>query len=169
MSQEFGTLTNWQQAKQQEKMAKYQASVSDKNRRAALDKGVEDENRRISQAKNIIGEIAGGQAEMGLYGQSASDLLRESMMNLERDRQTLRAGYLQEGQNIAAQADMYRYQAKQYGQQARQVLMAQGINTATDFYSGYTRAKEYALSQQRPLSWEVKPARKWQNPDKQPY
>lgn len=127
MSQEFSTLTNWQGAKQQEKMAKYQANIADSNKRATLERGVEDENRRLSQAKNYIGELRGGQSESGIYGQSAIDLLRDSMLNMERDRQTMRAGYLQEGQNIGQQANMFRYQAKQYGQQARQVLTAYGI------------------------------------------
>lgn len=124
MSESFSTFTNYKQAKQQQKMANYQANIADINRRSTLERGVEDENRRLSQAKNYMGEMRGSMAENGLYGQSAMDLLRQSMINLELDRQTMRAGYLTEGQNIGQQANMYRYQAKQYGQQARQVLFA---------------------------------------------
>ena len=135
MSEEFSTFTNWQGAKQQEKMAKYQANIADSNRRATLERGVEDENRRLSQAKNYTGELRGGQLESGIYGQSAMDVLRDSMLNMERDRQTMRAGYLQEGQNIGQQANMYRYQAKQYGQQARQVLTSYGIKKGVQIAS----------------------------------
>ena len=87
MSEEFSTFTNWQGAKQQEKMAKYQANIADSNRRATLERGVEDENRRLSQAKNYTGELRGGQLESGIYGQSAMDVLRDSMLNMERDKQ----------------------------------------------------------------------------------
>lgn len=132
MSQEFSTFTNWKDAKQQEKMAKYQANIADSNRRATLERGVEDENRRLSQAKNYIGELRAGQIESGLYGQSAMDVLRDSMLNMEQDRQTMRASYLQEAQNIGQQANMYRYQAKQYGQKARQVLTSYGIKKGVE-------------------------------------
>lgn len=130
MATEMGTFANWQQAKQQQKMANYQANVADINRRSTLERGVEDENRRASQAKNYMGEMRGSMAENGLYGQTAMDLLRQSMINLELDRQTMRAGYQQEAQNIGQQASMYRYQAKQYGQQARQILLAGAVDLA---------------------------------------
>jgi hypothetical protein len=129
MSEQFSTFTEYQQAKQQEKMAKYQANIADSNRRATLSRGVEDENRRTSQAKDFIGEMRGGQSASGVAGQSAIDVLRDSMINMEHDTQTMRAGYLQEGQNIKQQANMFRYQAKQYGQKARQILVAGAIKT----------------------------------------
>lgn len=127
MSEQFQTFTNWQDAKSQEKMAKYQANIADSNRRATLQRGVEDENRRATQVRKYKGELRGSMAESGFYGQSAMDLLHESMINMELDTQTMRAGYLQEGQNIQQQANMHRYQAKQYGQQARQILTAYAI------------------------------------------
>jgi hypothetical protein len=169
MSEQFSTFTNYQQAKQQEKMAKYQANIADSNKRATLERGVEDENRRLSQAKNYTGELRGGQLESGIYGQSAIDVLRDSMLNMERDRQTMRAGYLQEGQNIGQQANMFRYQAKQYGQQARQILAASAIKTgeqvATAMGGGGGFAKS-ASGRNIPVSPQGRgvPASQWQAP-----
>jgi len=169
MSEQFSTFTNYQQAKQQQKMAKYQANIADSNKRATLERGVEDENRRLSQAKNYTGGLRAGQLENGLYGQSAIDVLRDSMLNMERDRQTMRASYLQEGQNIGQQANMYRYQAKQYGQQARQVLAAGAIKTGEKIASSLAGGGSFAKGaggQNIPISPIGKNsiATKWQAP-----
>ncbi|NBP03189.1 MAG: hypothetical protein EBU90_24410 [Proteobacteria bacterium] len=128
--QAFDTFTGYQQSKQQEKQAEYQAQVADNNRRASLSQGVADENRMRSRSRTIIGEQYAGTAENGLFGGSAFDLLKESMVNIEYDAQTARASYLQNAQNIKQQADIARYQAKQYGQQARQQLVKGGFKMA---------------------------------------
>jgi hypothetical protein len=172
MSQQFSTFTDYQQAKQQEKMAKYQAWSADSNRRATLERGVEDENRRLSQAKNYTGELRGGQLESGIYGQSAIDVLRDSMLNMERDRQTMRAGYLQEGQNIGQQANMFRYQAKQYAQKARQILVMGALKTGEQVMTGGMASgggggfAKSASGQNIPVSPQGRgvPASQWQAP-----
>lgn len=141
MSSHFDAFTAHQQARQQAKMAEYQAKVSDynasvseQNKRTMLARGAEDINRQNVAFKQELGEMRGAIAESGIFGQSAINLLKESMVNMELDRQTMRASIMQEAENIdqqtadlRRQAELSRYEGRQYKQQARQILARHAI------------------------------------------
>lgn len=118
----FNTMTQYQQAKSQEKIAQYQANVAESNRKATLARGVEDENRLRKRNRIVEGSTRASLAEYGLFGGSAFDVLQETMITNELDAQTQRAGYQQQAQNLLAEKNVAIFNKKQAGLQARQIL-----------------------------------------------
>lgn len=132
------TYSQHQQAKSNEKMAQYQADIAEQNRRTAHEQGVEEEHRLRREQRQVIGQQRAGLLESGVFGKSALESLKDSMINAELDVLNVRAGALRKGANFMQQADMARYRKKQYGQMARQVLVTGAFKTAQAGASGYS-------------------------------